>query len=52
MAPYPVKRHEDLSEGKSYVDSFDGKPQREGQLTGNEGISPLLWLRVFGPKCK
>ena len=48
MVTYPVKMHEDLSEGKSYVDSFDGKSQKEGQLTGNEGISPLHGCECSG----
>ena len=48
MVTYPVKMHEDLSEGKSSVDSFDGKPRKEGQLTGNEGISPLHGCECLG----
>ena len=48
MVTYPVKMHKDLSEGKSYVDSFDGKPRKEGQLAGNEGISPLHGCECSG----
>ena len=48
MVTYPVKMHEDLSEGKSYVDSLDGKSLKEGQLIGNEGISPLHGCKCSG----
>ena len=41
MAPCPEKMHEDLSEGKLCVDSFEGNPQREGPLTRNEGMCLL-----------
>ena len=51
MASYPVKMHEDLSEGKLCVDSFEGNPQGEkGPLTNNEGMSLLPGLRMFWPK--
>ena len=52
MVTYPVKMHEDLSEGKSYVDSLDGKSRKEGQLIGNEGISPLRGCECSGLKHK
>ena len=48
MAPCPVKMHEDLLEGKLYVDSFEGNPQREGPLTSNEGISSLHGCECSG----
>ena len=54
MVTYPVKTHEDLSGGQSYVNStFDGKSHftpkcQEGQLIGNEGISPLRSCECSG----
>ena len=57
MVTHPVKTHEDLSGGKSYVDStLDGKSRltskcQEGQLIGKEGISPLCSC-VFRLTCE
>ena len=48
MAPCPVKMHEDLSEGKLYVDSFEGNPQRERPLTSSEGIGSLRGCECSG----
>ena len=48
MAPCPVRMHEDLSEGKLYVDSFEGNPQREGPLTSSEGIGSLCGCECSG----
>ena len=48
MAPCSVKMHEDSSEGKNYVDSFEGNPQREEPLTSNEGISSLCGCECSG----
>ena len=48
MAPYPVKTHEDLSESKLCVDSFEGNPQRERPLTNNEGMSLLRGCECLG----
>ena len=48
MASYPVKMHEDLSEGKLCGDSFEGNPQGEGPLTNNEGMSLLRGCECSG----
>ena len=48
MAPCPVKMNKDLSEGKLYVDSFEGNPQREGPSTSKEGISSLWGCECSG----
>ena len=54
VVAHPVKTYKDLSRGKSFVDyTLDGKSHltskcQEGQLIGDEGISPLCGCECSG----